>query len=398
MKIAIVVNSFPEYSETFIINKVIFLAKAGHDVSVVSLNGRGNRNLYKLYKFKNMPRVQIVHVKLPKSVPGLLGYFFKKPISTVTSLTTKKRRLFENLRKKALLNIFNNNGFDIVHFEYSGIAAALISVLPDIQPKTVVSCRGSAEKVKPLTEPHRVEKLKQVFTFIKGIHCVSEDMKQTIAPYCPDISRAFVNRPAIDASFFEPKEKPVNEVLQILTIGRFTFQKGYLLGLMAMKQLADKGYRFVWNIIGEGPQEEELIFHIHTLGLTEHVKLLGKKNKNEVNDLLAASDVFFLSSVYEGIPNVVLEAMAMELPVVTSKCGGVDEVIEHGKDGLIAELYDVDGLTTQLETLLKNRQLRMDIGKEARQKILAEYTLQRQVKVFEEAYRHIVHKRRRSTK
>ncbi len=398
MKIAIVVNSFPEYSETFIINKVIFLAKAGHDVSVVSLNGSGNKTLYKLYKFKNMPRVKLVYVKLPRSVPGLVGYFFKKPVATVTSLAGKKRKLFENLRKKALLSIFNNNGFDIVHFEYSGIAAALLSVLPDVQPRTVVSCRGSAEKVKPLTEPHRVEKLKQVFTFVKGIHCVSEDMKQTIAPFCPDISRAFVNRPAIDTSFFEPKEKQVNETIQVLTIGRFTFQKGYLLGLMAMKKLADKGHRFVWNIIGEGPQEEELVFHIHTLGLTGYVKLLGKKNKNEVNELLAASDVFFLSSVYEGIPNVVLEAMAMQLPVVTSKCGGVDEVIEHGKDGLIADLYDVDGLATQLEKLLLSNQLRTDIGRQARQKILAEYTLERQVKVFEDAYRHIAQKRRRSTK
>ncbi len=391
MKIAIIANSFPEFSETFIINKVIFLAQAGNDVTVVSLNGGGNRALHKLYGFNAMKGVSIVNVQLPKSVTSLLGFTIKHPLITATAFSMNRKQWFAAIRKKVLLGILNNRNFDIVHFEYSGIAASSLNILPSLQAKLVVSCRGSAEKVKPLTEPERIDKLKQVFALVNGIHCVSEDMKQTIAPYCTDISKAFVNRPAIDASFFTPPEKRVdNNMVNILTIGRFTFQKGYLLGLMAIKILVNKGCPFVWNIIGDGPQMEELVFHIHTLQLRDHVKLLGKKNKNEVNELLATSDIFFLSSVYEGIPNVVLEAMAMELPVVTTKCGGVDEVIDHAKDGFIAGLYDVETLALLLEQLIGNKELRIQIGKQARKKILDEYTLQRQVDVFQKEYRHIL--------
>jgi colanic acid/amylovoran biosynthesis glycosyltransferase len=113
---------------------------------------------------------------------------------------------------------------------------------------------------------------------------------------------------------------------------------------------------------------EEMIFHIHELKLQNHIVLHGKKNKNEVSDWINKSDIFLLTSVYEGIPNVVLEAMAMELPVVTTKSGGVDEVIEHGVDGFIAPLYDIETVSNLLEKFIQDKQLALTMGKAARQK------------------------------
>jgi colanic acid/amylovoran biosynthesis glycosyltransferase len=109
-------------------------------------------------------------------------------------------------------------------------------------------------------------------------------------------------------------------------------------------------------------------FHIHELKLQNHIVLHGKKNKNEVSDWINKSDIFLLTSVYEGIPNVVLEAMAMELPVVTTKSGGVDEVIEHGVDGFIAPLYDIETVSNLLEKFIQDKQLALTMGKAARQK------------------------------
>ena len=118
--------------------------------------------------------------------------------------------------------------------------------------------------------------------------------------------------------------------------------------------------------------------------------LHGKRNKVEVQSWLNKADIFLLTSVYEGIPNVVLEAMAMELPVVTTKSGGVDEVIEHGIDGLIAPLYDVDAIVLLIEQLINDKTLFEQIGKQARKKILADYTLERQLRVFENAYKNML--------
>lgn len=391
MKIAIVVNSFPETSETFIINKVLALANAGNHVKVIRLNRNGNKALNVLYKFKENKNIEIIDPYIPYTPARLIVSSILKPTLFWSSVSFNRKKFLYQLRKKVFLKLFNNNKFDIVHFEFSGIAVAFNDLLKHIKPRTVLSCRGSAEKVKLLSEPQRAEKLKKAISKIGAVHCVSEDMKTTIAPYCENIEKVFVNRPAIDPFFFLPKKiKHDFNGTVILSVGRFSFQKGYLFGLLAIKQLIDRGHSIQWNIIGEGPQHEEMIFHLHALGLMEHVNLLGKRNKDEVNSWYNKADVFLLTSVYEGIPNVVLEAMAMELPVVTTRSGGVDEVIEHGKDGMIAELYDIQTVANHLQQIINNKAMAEEMGKQARQKIIADYTIDRQLKIFEQQYKALL--------
>ncbi|HPH24612.1 MAG TPA: glycosyltransferase family 4 protein, partial [Chitinophagaceae bacterium] len=343
MKIAIVVNGFPENSETFIINKVLALANAGNKVVVVRLNNSGNDALMNVYQFNSNKNIQIISPNLPANFLQLILHFFKYPLLVFKAFSFNPKKMNAELRQQYFLQLFNNNEFNIIHFEFSGLAVSFLDILKKIKPLTVFSCRGSAEKVKILTEPKRAEKLQQAINIASAVHCVSNDMKLTIAPYCSNLEKVFINRPAIDASFFSPNKQPSGfNGVSVLSIGRFTFQKGYLIGILAIKKLIDKGFSIQWNIIGDGPQMEEMIFHIHELKLQNHIVLHGKKNKNEVSDWINKSDIFLLTSVYEGIPNVVLEAMAMELPVVTTKSGGVDEVIEHGVDGFIAPLYDIE--------------------------------------------------------
>ena len=391
MKIAIVVNGFPENSETFIINKVLALANAGNKVVVVRLNNSGNDALMNVYQFNSNKNIQIISPNLPANFLQLILHFLKYPLLVFKAFSFNPKKMNTELRQQYFLKLFNNNEFNIIHFEFSGLAVSFLDILKKIKPLTVFSCRGSAEKVKILTEPKRAEKLQQAINIASAVHCVSNDMKLTIAPYCSNLEKVFINRPAIDASFFSPNKQPSGfNGVSVLSIGRFTFQKGYLIGILAIKKLIDKGFSIQWNIIGDGSQMEEMIFHIHELKLQNHIVLHGKKNKNEVSDWINNSDIFLLTSVYEGIPNVVLEAMAMELPVVTTKSGGVDEVIEHGVDGFIAPLYDIETVSNLLEKFIQDKQLALTMGKAARQKILAEYTLERQLKVFEEAYQKIL--------
>ena len=391
MKIAIVVNGFPENSETFIINKVLALANAGNIINVIRLNRMGNASLKKLYKFSEFKNIEIIDPFVPTTISSLSASAFLRPILFLKSFNYNKRKFYYKLRKNIYLNIFNNSNYDIIHFEFSGIALNLLDILKYIKPKTVMSCRGSAEKVKLLTEPSRVENLQKAMDKITAVHCVSNDMKITIAPYCKNINKVFINRPAIDPFFFKPEKVKHNfDGTLILSIGRFTFQKGYLFSVLAIKNLIDKGHKIEWHVIGDGPQQEEMIFHINALGIEKNVVLHGKRNKDEVQSWLNKADIFLLTSVYEGIPNVVLEAMAMELPVVTTKSGGVDEVIEHGVDGLIAPLYDVSAIAILIEQLINDKILFQQIGKQARKKILADYTLERQLRVFEDAYKNML--------
>ncbi|MDE3237321.1 MAG: glycosyltransferase family 4 protein, partial [Bacteroidota bacterium] len=284
---------------------------------------------------------------------------------------------------------FKKIKYDIIHFEFSGLGVTFLPIIPKLRGKKVVSCRGTAEKVKLTLHADRKDGLAQLFQRVDMIHCVSDDMKNTVLPYCRDASKIFVNRPAIDPDYFKPElmcEEGDANTVKILTIIRLAFVKGVLIGLLAVRTLVRKGIPVHWNIIGDGPQKEEIMFHIHYLGLEKHVSLLGRKPKEAVNDALNRTDIFMLTSYSEGIPNVVLEAMSKEKPVVSTRCGGVEEVIDHGIDGFIAEMYDHDAVATYVERLALDKSLRQQIGVEARKKVLAEYTLSRQVKVFEENY------------
>lgn len=390
MEIAIVVESFPTISETFVTNKVLHLCKRGHNVTVFTHRNNTGNALTALYKLDTFTNFTIVKPAIPQTTLQWLSLVIRKPGIFLKAAGSKR-----GLKSKSLNNLlkstFGNSHFDIIHFEFSALAVLYKEVIPFLKASTVVSCRGTAEKVKPLTTPGRKEQLTELFHKIDSIHCVSADMAKTISAYCDEPEKIFINRPSIDVNYFQ-RSKPYNSSLKItlLSVGRLTFQKSYLTGLLAVKKLRQHNINFQWLIVGDGPQMEEVIYHIHTLGLQENVKLLGRKNKEEILELYNDADIFLLSSVYEGIANVVLEAMAMELPVVSTKSGGLEEVIEHEVDGLLAEVYDHAALADQLLLLCADYTLRKRLGEQARLKIKNQFTIERQINEFETVYTELM--------
>jgi colanic acid/amylovoran biosynthesis glycosyltransferase len=391
LHICIVTGEFPALTETFITTKVLELHKRGHRVTVIKNEDTNHVNTshVALIKKANIEVLSFINIS---SVSKLIKAAAKNPSLLLQSLSPKpsvfKRKYKQALQRKLL----QKYAFDVVHFEFSGLAVSYLDTIKGLGNKTVVSCRGTAEKVKPLSQPQRKAQLESLFAAVSAIHCVSQDMANTIQSYCNNYSKIFINRPSIDPDVFKRAKLYTNSdtSLQILTVGRFTFQKGYVVGLMAMKELRLKGIDFTWNIVGDGPQHEELIYHIHALQLQDCVKLLGKKNRDEILDLYNKVDVFLLTSVYEGIANVCLEAMSMELPVVSTKSGGMEEVIEHGKDGLLCEVYNAKDIAEKLNLIANDYETRKQLGIQARKKVLQDFTLQRQVNVFEEQYYRLI--------
>jgi glycosyltransferase involved in cell wall biosynthesis len=121
---------------------------------------------------------------------------------------------------------------------------------------------------------------------------------------------------------------------------------------------------------------------VHQLGLRDEVVLHGKVGAAEVKRGLLAADVFVLSSVCEGIANAALEAMAMELPVVSTTAGGMGEVIEHGVNGMIVERFDAAAICASIETLLASGELRRTMGQRARATVERRFVLSRQIDTF----------------
>ncbi len=390
MKILLVVNSFPSVSETFIFNKVVALANRGNQVHVVCYKKHNIKDVFKSYEVNNS-NIIVHEIGLRKKLSSFIRTSLSMPTVLLYSLSFNFEQFKKNYQRNYYANFINQIDYQIIHFEFSGIGVNFLPVISRLKGRIVVSCRGTAEKVKLLIHDKRKDALTNLLRKADLIHCVSEDIKKTILPYCNHPEKIFINTPAVDINFFKPAiEKTSTDYIKLFSVGRIEFVKGYLIGLLAVKELVNKGYKIQWSIIGDGTESEELQFHIHTLKLNEQVKLMGKRSKEEVNISLGNSDIFLLTSYSEGLPNVVLEAMSKELPVVTTRCGGVEEIINHGVDGFIVDLYDHAAIAIYVEKLINDDALRNTIGKAAREKIIAKFTLDKQIDTFEKYYRQIL--------
>lgn len=396
IRIAIVTNSFPKISETFIFNKVAGLVDAGFDVTVIAHGLNDDRSFF--VKRPTLQKVNILHSISSFSLMGqlirLLNSFIQMPVrnmSLLKKLFRDKGDLKKTLASYLKLQPFFGNDFDIIHFEFSGIAVNYICELKYLENvKISLSCRGSAEKVTPLLKSERKKQLARVFEHSSLVHCVSNDMAETCSAYGLEKQKVLIIFPSINTEVFKrtvPYVQNKDKKLTLISVGRPHWIKGYSYALLAVKKLIfDYGIPIRYEIIGGGNEKEQLIFMINALGLNEHVSLLGNKSSHEVKVKLEEVDMFLLPSLSEGISNSAMEAMAMEIPVVSSDVGGMGELIDDRKDGFLVQPYSPDEIVEKVILLYNDFELRRQIGQQAREKVKQQFNLNSQIQKFVTAY------------
>ncbi len=398
IRIAIVVNSFPKLSETFIFNKVMALRERGHLVDIVAHKPSDDVHLFRDRIGPASPasvRYSLFCGNPLSRMLRLVKYLVQRPQQSLQigkSLTKKLGWNRRSLISWLLTLPFSHH--DIIHFEYTGIADQYLDSLPFLRPaRFIVSCRGAPEQIRPLIDPDRAAKLRTVFAELDRVHCVSEDMQAKMERYGLDRRKSFVNHPSIDPSAFcRPRIAATRSGTphRLVTVARLHWKKGLEYGLVVVRMLLGQGYDVHYAIIGAGPEEEHLRFTIDDLELGAHVTLLGRLSPPEVKSILAQSDVFLLPSLSEGLSNAVLEAMAMELPIVTTTVGGMREAVTDGEEGFLVAPRSPETMAQQVGKLLRDETLRQRMGSAGRGRVLREFTLDRQVDRFVEEYRRVL--------
>jgi glycosyltransferase involved in cell wall biosynthesis len=171
--------------------------------------------------------------------------------------------------------------------------------------------------------------------------------------------------------------------LLIGAIGRIDVQKGHTLLLDALSKLRHK-HPVRCVIIGDGPRRAALEAQIRRLSLERTVWLLGERQ--DVTAWLSSLDVFCLPSLWEGLPNALLEAMALGLPCLASSVDGVPEVVRDGVNGLLVPPRQVGALTKRLSELAADPALRARLGAEAQRTVFERFTLTRMISEYETLY------------
>lgn len=230
-------------------------------------------------------------------------------------------------------------------------------------------------------------------------HCiaVSQDLDELLADLGVAHQRRSLIENGIDTELFQrrqPQEHMKRQLgfrpdrLLVGAVGRLQPEKGFGDLIRAAAGLLDRHIDFDLVIIGDGPLRNKLEEQIARTGHQHKIRLLGFRS--DMLQLYQALDVFALSSYREGLPNVLLEAMAMETAAVATRVGGVPRVIQSGVNGLLIEPGDIGALQSSLLELLSSHVLRQQLQACARQTVEQRYSFSRRMEKIRDVYERII--------
>jgi len=185
-----------------------------------------------------------------------------------------------------------------------------------------------------------------------------------------------VVRCGLDLNGYRPNSRGSrNGVTEILTVGRLVSVKGHGVLLEAIARLAESGEAVTATIVGDGPRRATLEQLARQLGIADRVSFAGRVGQDDIGRYYEDADVFCLPSFSEGLPVVLLEAMAHSVPVIASRIAGIPELIEDGRSGLLVPPGRADLLADALRSLVVDHARRAELGAEGRRRVHAEFQL-----------------------
>jgi colanic acid/amylovoran biosynthesis glycosyltransferase len=181
----------------------------------------------------------------------------------------------------------------------------------------------------------------------------------------------------VDLGRFASVQREPRDETTILCVGRLVAEKGQTVLLDGLAALRRNRQPVRLVLVGDGPTRAALETRARELCIDAHVTFAGAVGQDEIGDWYTRADVFCLPSFAEGVPVALMEAMATELPVITTPVAGIPELVEHGVSGLLVEPGDADVLADALATLTVDPSLRRRMGAAGRARVLAEFDIDR---------------------
>jgi glycosyltransferase involved in cell wall biosynthesis len=388
MRIGYFTNTYPRATDTFIRREVMGLRKRGFQVSTYSVRRTGadhdvdqevisekksTRYIFPLNPLSAAANHLRLLLRRPgrylgtlalafrTSRPGLRGHFLQL-VYFAESVELARMALLDGLD-----HLHNHLG------DNSGNVTLLASKLSDIPYS--ISIHGPHIF---FDAPHWAlgEKTQHArFVTCIGHYCTSQMMLYAAKEHWHKFK---IVRCGIDPAQLEYRD-PGTQCTRMAYVGRLSAEKGLPILLQSLATLKSRGRRVELVLMGDGEDRGYLESLVGNLGLEDAVQFLGFVDQQTIAETLRASDIFVLPSFAEGIPVALMEAMAIGLPVIATAVGGVSELVVNLETGLVVHASDVEGLADAILCYADNADLRLEIARKARDKVVSEFNIEDQV-------------------
>ncbi|HEY4102731.1 MAG TPA: glycosyltransferase [Polyangiaceae bacterium] len=396
MRVAFFVNEFPKISETFILDQITFLLDHGCAVDIFAQElHRGAIThddvlAYDLLRDAELlvqPGSRNKVLRLARGLFDLARALPQNPRLVLRSLDVRRfgaRALkFEPFyRSRPFLS---GPAYDIVHCHFGpiGTVGAELRALGAFKAPLLTQFHGF--DASSYLRVRGEDIYRELFREADVLLCVSERIEKRLRDMGCEARKTRVHHTGVKvaATPFSTRTPASTRPIEVLTVGRLVEKKGIEFGLRAIARLAADCPQLRYTIVGDGPEEARLRALSRELGLGERVTFAGALPRDQVSQLMQRAQVLLAPSVVaqngdeEGIPVVLMEAMACGLPVVSSEHAGIPELIKDSISGLLAPERDVEALVAQLKLLLAEPNLARELALAAREVIERDYDVER---------------------
>lgn len=408
--VAMIVTTWPRLSQTFILREFLGLEKLGVKLRIFSIK---------------VPQAEPVHAEVSRIRAPVTYLAFRSSLwpilrANLRMACKRPRRYFATwvlglscLRYGNVLHVIRqmlragyvagslfDTPADRIHAHFAtapGSVAMFVSELTGIPYTIAVHANDIFVKARGRLMRAKVDRADAVVTNNQF------NRRYLLSEFGADLSRKL---PCIynglDLSAFKARSDPrgLPSAPLILSVGRLVEKKGFTYLISALSILRDRGREFRAEIIGAGPEMEKIKVRIARCGLEDRVVLLGAQDQHSTRAAYHRASMFVLPCVVtsngdrDGIPNVLYEAMASGIPVVSTGVAGIPELIRNGDNGLLAPQSDPTGLAEQIDLLLTNPDLAQRMADAARRTIESQFTIEQSSKKLADLFRTLHEKRR----
>ena len=390
-RLAYLLSIYPATSHTFFLNEIAELRRLGFTIDVASINKPAQvgseleaSELSTTYYLKETApaRIFLVLLRVLFTHPGVVLRGLRAALQLDGwNLPASCYALFYLVEALLLGDWLRRRGHRHLHIHFGGPVATvgmLASMAWQFSYSMMIHGPEEFYDVDKFYLRNKVERARFVL-------CISDYCRSQVMKVCnpKHWAKLHVVRLGVNHHVFAPPAgMDRSDAMEIICVGRMVPAKGHLILLRAFAKLLRCGYTLQLRLIGDGAERSELEAFVRSENIDASVIFEGSLSHEATRQKLMEADIFVLASFAEGLPVALMEAMAMEIPCVSTFVAGIPELIRDGVDGLLVAPSSEEDLFHAMERMISDADLRRQLAAGGRRRVLEHYDLQQNVRLL----------------